>query len=329
MKRLSTTDMYLVINTYPGLKSGVLTLCRGELTTERLSYLVDEPIMYFPLGNLYTLAEQYVKNISYLNICLAKINQTVERIQKVDYSMLDDTQQRELPESAGRIDEINQYIRNSVVPDLQQLRKELAEKLVKQDEENKRYTDEVDLYFDKLLAAVSKEIGTELKWTQGKSVYSWQDVFEWVDSSTVSKECRDMVKSLRGQSQNEVEDCACFIQAIVLIEASVADYAQHGEQKQSMFATPTETKVMDVCQRMKSEFPVCGNQPHLSLAVYNVMHEYYDEVLQIVEQVSMLPIAEKDTMTEKEKSALNVKLEKATAGKKFDLNLSIENVREK
>ena len=75
--------------------------------------------------------------------------------------------------------------------------------------------------------------------------------------------------------------------------------------------------------------PVCGNQPDLSLAVYDLMHEYYDEVLQIVEQVSMLPIAEKEAMTEKEKSALNLKLEKATAGKKFDLNLSIENVREK
>ena len=66
MKRLSTTDMYLVINTYPALKSGVLTLCRGELTTERLGHLVDEPIMYFPLGNLYTLAEQFIKKYQLL-----------------------------------------------------------------------------------------------------------------------------------------------------------------------------------------------------------------------------------------------------------------------
>ena len=165
--------------------------------------------------------------------------------------MLDDTQKSELPESAERIDEINRYIRDSVVPDLQQLQKELKEKLTKQDEENKRYTAAVDAYLDDLLAAVSQEDWVELKWTQGKSVYSWQDVFEWMDSSTVSQECRDMVKSLGGQSQNEAEDYAGFIQSIVLIEASIADYAEHGEQKKSMFTTPVETKIMDVCQRMK------------------------------------------------------------------------------
>lgn len=310
MKHLSTTDMYLVINTYPNLKSGVLTLCRGELTSERLGYLVDEPIMYFPLHNLYILADEFVKDISYLNICLAKINKVVDRIQHVDYSMLDDTQQRELPEVAARLDEINQYIRVTVVPDLQKLQKDLAEKLVAQDNENKNFMAAVDLYLDELLVAVSKKIDVEIEWTKGKSVYSWQDLYEWLDTCSVGGECSAMIKSMGEQSQNEVEDYASFIQAVVLLEASVAYYAKNSDQSKSMFSTPVETKILDVCQSMKSSLPVCGSQTDLPLAVYDLMHEYYEEVLQIVEQVSLLPVAEAGAMSEKEKSALNIKLEK-------------------
>lgn len=182
-----STHVLVLAATYPELKAVLERVMKQPLNSESFAAyqqsMVHAPIIF----DFVSVVQTHASNYQNINLTLKKIDEIIERIGKIDYAQLTDSERDDLPELAKKVDNASDKIRKEVSPKLVEDKKGLLEILNKELVSAGKYLASVGQLLDVSLDTINKEFGLKLVWTEGKKVVNWFELEDWLDKKAGGK----------------------------------------------------------------------------------------------------------------------------------------------